>query len=70
MMGIYKFENQKNGKCYIGQSIALETRYWSHFRNHQNSNLRDYNTKFYIIHIKPSFQQYYNINKMVFKEFV
>ena len=47
MMGIYKFENQKNGKCYIGQSVALEARYWSHFRNHQNSNLRDYNTKFY-----------------------
>ena len=47
MMGIYKFQNKINKKVYIGQSISLETRYKSHYNNYKNSNLEDYNTKFY-----------------------
>lgn len=47
MMGIYKFQNKINGKVYIGQSIQLEQRYKSHLNNHNNENLKDYQTKFY-----------------------
>lgn len=45
--GIYSFKNRVNGKRYVGQSQNLETRFNSHKNNHSNSNLKDYNTKFY-----------------------
>lgn len=47
MMGIYKFQNNINKKVYIGQSIRLEARYRGHYNNYKNSNLKDYQTKFY-----------------------
>ena len=37
MIGIYKIENQVNGKIYIGQSINIEQRWYNH-RNELNSN--------------------------------
>ena len=30
MVGIYKITNKINGKCYIGQSIHIEKRWWAH----------------------------------------
>lgn len=47
MIGIYKFENKTNGKIYIGQSINIEKRLKEHINNSQNSNTKDYSTKFY-----------------------
>ena len=47
LSGIYKFENNENGKIYIGQAQNLGVRYNNHFNNHNNKNLKDYNTKFY-----------------------
>ena len=58
MVGIYKFTNLLNGKCYIGKSQNLENRYKSHERNYQNSNLQDYNTKFYRALRKYGFQNF------------
>lgn len=37
MIGIYKIENQVNGKIYIGQSINIEQRWYNH-RNELNGN--------------------------------
>lgn len=47
MKGIYKFENLKNGKIYIGQSVNIEKRYLEHFNCHKNENYKGYDTKFY-----------------------
>lgn len=33
MIGIYKIENTSNGKCYIGQSVNIESR-WTYHRYH------------------------------------
>lgn len=46
MTGIYKIENTKNGKVYIGQSVDIETRWKQHkadLRNnhHQNKHLQN-----------------------------
>ena len=30
MIGIYKIENKVNGKVYVGQSIDIERRWYSH----------------------------------------
>ena len=46
MIGIYKIENTSNGKCYIGQSVQIESR-WRHHKyhlakgNHQNRYLQN-----------------------------
>ena len=58
MMGIYKFQNKINNKVYIGQSINLEGRYKSHYNNHINKNLQDYNTKFYRALRKYGFENF------------
>lgn len=36
MIGIYKIENQINGKAYIGQSINIEQRWKTHIREGKN----------------------------------
>ena len=58
MKGIYKFTNKINGKSYIGQSVQLETRYNSHKRNYNNSNLSVYNSKFYRAIRKYGFENF------------
>ena len=45
MIGIYKITNNLNGKCYIGQSINIETRWKQHIS--ESKNLR----RHYKIHI-------------------
>lgn len=47
LSGIYKFTNKANGKIYIGQAANVDERLKRHFLNHNNSNLKDYNTYFY-----------------------
>lgn len=47
MIGIYKVENKINKKVYIGQSVNIKNRWESHKNNHNNANLKDFNTKFY-----------------------
>ena len=42
MIGIYKITNTVNGKCYIGQSIHIETRWEEHQRNAANPNRPHY----------------------------
>lgn len=39
MIGIYKWTNKINNKCYIGQSICIEKRYQQHIRATKNSQL-------------------------------
>lgn len=41
MIGIYKFTNKYNRKCYIGQSIDIERRYKRH-KNAMNNNSQLY----------------------------
>lgn len=36
MQGIYKIENLINGKCYVGQSIHIKTRWREHKSSHLN----------------------------------
>ena len=46
--GIYKIENQINGKCYIGQSKNIKKRVlYHHFCDFKNENNCCYNSKFY-----------------------
>lgn len=40
MVGIYKIENTANGMVYIGQSIDIKKRWYSH-RNELNNNTHD-----------------------------
>ena len=66
LSGIYKFENNENGKIYIGQAQNLGVRYNSHFNNHNNENLKDYNTKFYRALRKYGFHNFtYEILELV-----
>ncbi len=58
MQGIYKFTCRINNKVYIGQSINIESRYRGHYNNHRNSNLQDYNTKFYRALRKYGFENF------------
>lgn len=43
MIGIYKFTNLLNGKCYIGQSIDIEQRRLAHLSSANNKKADDYN---------------------------
>ena len=45
MIGIYKYQNKINGKCYIGQSINLEQRKYAHKSSAFNENAKDYNSQ-------------------------
>lgn len=45
MIGIYKFTNLINGKCYIGQSIDIEQRRLAHLSGVKNSNNAEYDTQ-------------------------
>lgn len=66
LSGIYKFENNENGKIYIGQAQNLGVRYNNHFNNHNNENLKDYNTKFYRALRKYGFHNFtYEILELV-----
>lgn len=47
MIGIYKFTNKINGKCYIGQSIQLEKRKREHKYNSFHKNSNEYNSQFH-----------------------
>ena len=47
MIGIYKYQNKINGKCYIGQSINLEQRKYAHKSSAFNENAKDYNSQFH-----------------------
>lgn len=58
MKGIYKFTNLKNNKVYIGKSTDIERRFQAHKRNHLNSNLAEYNTKFYRALRKYGFESF------------
>ena len=45
--GIYKFENTKTGKCYIGRSKNVFMRMCEHFRHSANDNDANLNSDFY-----------------------
>ena len=47
MIGIYKYQNTLNGRCYIGQSINLEQRRSAHKSSAFNEKSRDYNSQFH-----------------------
>lgn len=47
MIGIYKYTNKKNGHCYIGQSINIETRQYNHKSSAYNEKAPDYNSQFH-----------------------
>lgn len=47
MIGIYKYTNKINGKSYIGQSINIERRQYSHKSAAYNVNANDYNSQFH-----------------------
>jgi len=57
-IGIYKFTCKSNGKVYVGQSVNVENRYKGHFNNHDNENLKDYQTKFYRALRKHRFENF------------
>ena len=45
--GIYKITNKTNNKCYIGQSVNIEKRWYNHKYSYKNSNTKDYNSTFH-----------------------
>ena len=45
MIGIYKYQNKINGKCYIGQSINLEQRKYAHKSSAFNKNAKERKNK-------------------------
>lgn len=45
--GIYKITNLINNKCYIGQSVHIETRLRWHRTNYKNKNEPSYDSHFY-----------------------
>ena len=45
MIGIYKFTNLINGKCYIGQSIDIEQRRLAHLSSAKNENSPEYQSQ-------------------------
>lgn len=47
MIGIYKYQNKYNKKCYIGQTINLEQRVHGHKSAAFNENAHDYNSQFH-----------------------
>ena len=47
MIGIYKYTNNINNKVYIGQSINLEQRKYSHKSSAYNEKAEDYNSQFH-----------------------
>lgn len=47
MRGIYKYENQINGKIYIGQSFHLENRKKEHTFRYNKESSNNYNSLFY-----------------------
>lgn len=47
MIGIYKYENKINHKCYIGQSIDIERRQYGHKSAAYNEKANDYNSQFH-----------------------
>lgn len=47
MIGIYKYQNLKNGHIYIGQSVNLEQRKYAHKSSAFNESANDYNTQFH-----------------------
>lgn len=47
MIGIYKFENLINGRCYIGQSVDIERRYRDHLSRAQNESSSEYESSFH-----------------------
>ena len=47
MIGIYKYENKTNHKCYIGQSVDIERRQYNHKSSVYNDKANDYNSQFH-----------------------
>lgn len=47
MIGIYKYTNKINNKVYIGQSINLEKRKYTHKSSAFNEKANDYNSQFH-----------------------
>lgn len=47
MIGIYKVTNLINNKVYIGQSIDIERRKYSHIYSSSHPNTPDYNVRFH-----------------------
>ena len=47
MIGIYKFTNKINKKCYIGQSVDIYRRFLSHKNSSFNKKTKDYNSQFH-----------------------
>ncbi len=47
MIGIYKFQNKENGRCYIGQSINIQQRYYGHKSAAFNEKAPDYDSQFH-----------------------
>ena len=44
MIGIYKYQNKINKKCYIGQSIDIIQRQYAHKSSAYNEKAKDYNS--------------------------
>ena len=47
MIGIYKYTNKINNHCYIGQSVDIERRKYSHNFSIKNEKAKDYNSQFH-----------------------
>lgn len=47
MIGIYKYTNKINGHCYIGQSVDIRRRQYSHKFSAFNEEAQDYNSQFH-----------------------
>ncbi len=47
MIGIYKYQNKINNRCYIGQSIDVQRRQYSHKSSAFNEKANDYNSQFH-----------------------
>ena len=47
MIGIYKYQNKINGRCYIGQSVNIERRQYGHKSSAYNKSANDYNSQFH-----------------------
>lgn len=47
MIGIYKYQNKINNKCYIGQSIDIQRRQYAHKSSAFNEKANDYDSQFH-----------------------
>jgi len=47
LIGIYKYTNQINGKVYIGQSIDIRQRQYTHKSSAYNEKAKDFNSQFH-----------------------